>query len=214
VKAVIVDYGSGNLRSAAKALERAAPKGLRVEVSADAAALDQASHIVLPGVGAFADCKAGLEARPGMLEALERAVRDQRKPFLGICVGMQLMATAGREFGVTPGLGWIAGEVRLLEPGNDSNGRRLKVPHMGWNELQILRPHPVFEGLVTGSHAYFVHSYHLAVEDPADLLAACDYGGPVTAAVARENMVGTQFHPEKSQALGLRLLANFLLWKP
>jgi glutamine amidotransferase len=214
VKAVIVDYGSGNLRSAAKALERAAPKGLRVEVSAEATALDQASHIILPGVGAFADCKRGLEARPGMLEALERAVRREGKPFLGICVGMQLMATAGREFGVTPGLGWIAGEVRLLQPGNDRNGLALKVPHMGWNELQIRKDHPVLAGLVTGSHAYFVHSYHLAADDPADLLATCDYGRPVTAAVARENMVGTQFHPEKSQALGLRLLANFLAWKP
>lgn len=214
MKAVIVDYGSGNLRSAAKALERAAPKGVSVEVSADAAALDQASHIVLPGVGAFADCKRGLEARPGMLDALERAVRREGKPFLGICVGMQLMAARGREFGVTPGLGWIAGEVRLLEPGNDRHGMPLKVPHMGWNELQLLRPHPVFDGLVTGSHAYFVHSYHLAAEDPADLLATCDYGGPVTAAVTRANMVGTQFHPEKSQALGLKLLANFLAWKP
>jgi len=214
VKAVIVDYGSGNLRSAAKALERAAPAGVSVEVSADAAALDRASHIVLPGVGAFADCKRGLEARPGMLDALERAVRREGKPFLGICVGMQLMAARGREFGVTPGLGWIAGEVRLLEPGADRHGRPLKVPHMGWNELQLLRPHPVFDGVVTGSHAYFVHSYHLAVEDPADLLATCDYGGPVTAAVARANMVGTQFHPEKSQALGLKLLANFLAWKP
>jgi imidazole glycerol-phosphate synthase subunit HisH len=214
VKAVIVDYGSGNLRSAAKALERAAPAGFRVEVSAEAASLAEASHIVLPGVGAFADCKAGLEARPGMLDALERAVRREGKPFLGICVGMQLMAARGREFGVTPGLNWIAGEVRLLEPGADRFGRPLKVPHMGWNELQILKAHPVFAGLVTGSHAYFVHSYHLAVEDPADLLATCDYGGPVTAAVARANMVGTQFHPEKSQALGLRLLANFLAWNP
>jgi glutamine amidotransferase len=214
VKAVIVDYGSGNLRSAAKALERAAPAAVSVEVSADAASLADASHIVLPGVGAFADCKRGLEARPGMLDALERAVRREGKPFLGICVGMQLMAARGREFGVTPGLGWIAGEVRLLEPGNDRHGMKLKVPHMGWNELQLLRPHPVFDGLVTGSHAYFVHSYHLAVEDPADLLATCDYGGPVTAAVARANMVGTQFHPEKSQALGLKLLANFLAWKP
>ena len=214
MKAVIVDYGSGNLRSAAKALERAAPAGVSVEVSADAAALDRASHIVLPGVGAFADCKRGLEARPGMLDALERAVRREGKPFLGICVGMQLMAARGREFGVTPGLGWIAGEVRLLEPGADRHGRPLKVPHMGWNELQLLRPHPVFDGVVTGSHAYFVHSYHLAVEDPADLLATCDYGGPVTATVARANMVGTQFHPEKSQALGLKLLANFLAWKP
>jgi glutamine amidotransferase len=214
VKAVIVDYGSGNLRSAAKALERAAPAGVSVEVSADAAALDRASHIVLPGVGAFADCKAGLEARPGMLAALERAVRREGKPFLGICVGMQLMAARGREFGVTPGLDWIAGEVRLLEPGADHHGRQLKVPHMGWNELQLSRSHPVFDGLVTGSHFYFVHSYHLAVEDPADLFATCDYGGPVTAAVARANMVGTQFHPEKSQALGLKLLANFLAWKP
>jgi glutamine amidotransferase len=214
VKAVIVDYGSGNLRSAAKALERVAPAGVSVEVSADAAALDRASHIVLPGVGAFADCKAGLEARPGMLAALERAVRREGKPFLGICVGMQLMAARGREFGVTPGLDWIAGEVRLLEPGADHHGRQLKVPHMGWNELQLSRSHPVFDGLVTGSHFYFVHSYHLAVEDPADLLATCDYGGPVTAAVARANMVGTQFHPEKSQALGLKLLANFLAWKP
>jgi glutamine amidotransferase len=214
VKAVIVDYGSGNLRSAAKALERAAPAGIRVEVSGEPTSLAEASHIVLPGVGAFADCKAGLEARPGMLEALEQAVRREGKPFLGICVGMQLMAARGREFGVTLGLNWIAGEVRLLEPGADRLGRPLKVPHMGWNELQISRPHPVFEGLVTGSHAYFVHSYHLAIEDPADLLATCDYGSPVTAAVARANMVGTQFHPEKSQALGIRLLSNFLAWKP
>jgi glutamine amidotransferase len=214
VKAVIVDYGSGNLRSAAKALERAAPADVRIEVSGDAASLAEASHIVLPGVGAFADCKAGLEARPGMRDALERAVRQEGKPFLGICVGMQLMAARGREFGVTPGLGWIAGEVRLLEPDPDREGRPLKVPHMGWNELQLLRPHPVFEGPVTGSHAYFVHSYHLVAEEMADRLAACDYGGPVTAAVARANMVGTQFHPEKSQAVGLRLLANFLAWKP
>jgi glutamine amidotransferase len=214
VKAVIVDYGSGNLRSAAKALERAAPATVRIEVSSDATALAAASHIVLPGVGAFADCKAGLAARPGMLEALEHAVRQEGKPFLGICVGMQLMAARGREFGVTPGLGWIAGEVRLLEPAADHEGRPLKVPHMGWNELQLLRPHPVFAGLVTESHAYFVHSYQLVAQETGDLLAICDYGGPVTAAIARENMVGTQFHPEKSQALGLRLLANFLAWKP
>ena len=214
MKAVIVDYGSGNLRSAAKALERAAPAGFRIEVSGDAAALAEASHIVLPGVGAFADCKAGLEARPGMLEALERAVRREGKPFLGICVGMQLMAARGREFGVTPGLNWIAGEVRLLEPGTDPLGGQLKVPHMGWNELKLSRPHPLFEGVITGAHAYFVHSYHLAVGDAADLLATCDYGGAVTAAVARANMVGTQFHPEKSQALGIRLLSNFLAWKP
>ncbi|MFZ5791436.1 MAG: imidazole glycerol phosphate synthase subunit HisH [Pseudomonadota bacterium] len=214
MKAVVIDYGSGNLRSAAKALEHAAPPGCSVAVTGEASALAEASHIVLPGVGAFADCKAGLEARPGMIEALERAVRREGKPFLGICVGMQLMARAGREYGTTPGLGWIRGEVAVLAPGRDAQGRQLKVPHMGWNELVMARAHPVFAGIETGAHAYFVHSYHMKLENPTDLLAACDYGGPVTAAIARANMVGTQFHPEKSQAVGLRLLANFLAWRP
>jgi glutamine amidotransferase len=217
MRVAIIDYGSGNLRSAVNAFERAAGEAgvdAEIELTDRADRVAGADRIVLPGVGAYADCRRGLNAVPGMVEALEETVRGKGRPFLGICVGMQLMAARGREFGVTPGLDWIAGEVRLLEPGADHHGRQLKVPHMGWNELQLSRSHPVFDGLVTGSHFYFVHSYHLAVEDPADLLATCDYGGPVTAAVARANMVGTQFHPEKSQALGLKLLANFLAWKP
>jgi len=214
MKAVIIDYGSGNLRSAAKAFERAAREtGLdgEVVVTADAAALATASHIVLPGVGAFADCRAGLDAVPGMVAALEAEVRGSRKPFLGICVGMQLMAERGLEFGVHPGLGWIAGDVVALTPDDPV----LKIPHMGWNDLAITAAdHPVLAGLATGDHAYFVHSYQLAASDPGDVLATVDYGGPVTAIVGRDNMVGTQFHPEKSQRAGLRLIANFLHWQP
>jgi len=214
MKAVIIDYGSGNLRSAAKAFERAAREtGLdgEVVVTADAAALATASHIVLPGVGAFADCRAGLDAVPGMAAALEAEVRGSRKPFLGICVGMQLMAERGLEFGVHPGLGWIAGDVVALTPDDPV----LKIPHMGWNDLAITTAdHPVLAGLATGDHAYFVHSYQLAASDPGDVLATVDYGGPVTAIVGRDNMVGTQFHPEKSQRAGLRLIANFLHWQP
>ncbi len=211
---VIIDYGSGNLRSAAKAFEHAvaaAGLDLTVDVTARADDVDRASHVVLPGVGAFADCKQGLEALPGMVDALERAVVQQARPFLGICVGMQLLATTGREHGEHAGLGWIPGEVVALEPADPS----LKIPHMGWNELSVKGPgHPVFEGIAAGSHAYFVHSYGFACADPAHVLATVEYGGAVTAVVGRDNMVGTQFHPEKSQATGLRLITNFLTWRP
>ncbi len=207
---VIVDYGSGNLRSAAKAFERAAAGG-RVVVSGDAAAVRAADRVVLPGVGAFADCKAGLAARPGLVEALEDVVIRRRRPFLGICVGMQLMAARGLEHGVHAGLGWIAGEVVRLAPADPA----LKVPHMGWNELSLARSaHPLLENIGSGEHMYFVHSYHLRCEDDAAMLATTDYGGPVTAAVARDNLAGVQFHPEKSQAAGLHLIANFLRWNP
>ncbi|WP_430437566.1 imidazole glycerol phosphate synthase subunit HisH [Oceanibaculum nanhaiense] len=213
-RAVIIDYGSGNLRSAAKAFERSArDNGIDAEVivSAEAAALATASHIVLPGVGAFADCKRGLTAVPGMIEALEAQVIQGGKPFLGICVGMQLMADRGLEFETSQGLGWIPGDVVALTPSN----KTLKVPHMGWNELEMKgADHPVLAGIRSGDHAYFVHSYHLAASDPAQLLATVDYGGPVTAIVGRDNLVGTQFHPEKSQEAGLRLIANFLGWRP
>ena len=209
----IIDYGSGNLRSAAKALERAAMEtGLNtpVLVTADPEAVAQAERIVLPGVGAFADCRRGLEALPGMIEALEATAIAAGRPFLGICVGMQLMATTGREHGDCPGFGWIPGEVVAIEPDDPA----LKVPHMGWNELILEAPHPLLDGLEAGAHAYFVHSYHLAAAEPAQVLAHVDYGGPITAIVGRDNLVGTQFHPEKSQATGLRLLANFLRWTP
>jgi len=205
VTTVVIDYGSGNLRSAAKALAAA---GADVKFSAEAADLASAEHIVLPGVGAFADCRAGLARLPGMIEMLEKVVHRAGRPFLGICVGMQLMADAGLEHGRHPGLGWIAGEVVHLAP------RPVKIPHMGWNELTLARAHPLFAGIADGAHGYFVHSYHLRLADPADLLASCDYAGPLTAAVARDNMAGVQFHPEKSQATGLRLLANFLAWRP
>ncbi|MFB3135709.1 MAG: imidazole glycerol phosphate synthase subunit HisH [Rhodospirillales bacterium] len=211
---VIIDYGSGNLRSAAKAFEHAvaaAGLDLTVDITARADDVGRASHVVLPGVGAFADCKQGLEALPGMVDALERAVVRQARPFLGICVGMQLLATTGREHGEHAGLGWIPGEVVALEPADPS----LKIPHMGWNELCLKGPsHPVFEGIAAGSHAYFVHSYGYACADPAHVLATVEYGGAVTAVVGRDNMVGTQFHPEKSQATGLRLITNFLTWRP
>ncbi len=209
----IVDYGSGNLRSAAKAFERAAREGghdCRVEVTARAAALADASHIVLPGVGAFADCMRGLARLPGMVEALEAAVLERGRPFLGICVGMQLMATRGLEHGAHDGLGWVDGEVRVLAPANP----RLKVPHMGWNELEPHAAHPVLAGLAPGTHAYFVHGYGFDCADPGHILATADYGGPLTAAIARDNLIGTQFHPEKSQAAGLRLIENFLAWRP
>ena len=209
---VIVDYGSGNLRSAAKAFERAAADaglGETVIVSADAKALAGADRIVLPGVGAFGDCKRGLEALPGMIDALAEQVLRKQKPFFGICVGMQLMAEIGREHGEHQGLGWIKGVVEAIKPADPS----LKVPHMGWNELQFTRSHPLFAGLANRD-AYFVHSYHLKPSDPADVLATVDYGGPIVAAVGRENIVGTQFHPEKSQANGLAIIANFLRWKP
>lgn len=213
---VVVDYGSGNLRSAAKALERAArERGLdgAVAVSGEAEAVARAERVVLPGVGAFADCRAGLAALPGMLDALQEAVVARGRPFLGICVGMQLMAERGLEYGVHPGLGWIAGEVEALRPRDAA----LKIPHMGWNELapsDAGATHPVLAGLTAGTHAYFVHSYHLRLAEPAQLLATADYGGPLAAVVGRDNLVGTQFHPEKSQAAGLRLLGNFLAWRP
>lgn len=208
----IIDYGSGNLHSAAKAFEAAARGGhLRVNVTNKANDLAGASHIVLPGVGAFADCKRGLEALPGMIEALNREVIDGGKPFFGICVGMQLMAERGLEDGVHDGLGWIAGEVKRITP----NDPKRKIPHMCWNDLRFEpNRHALFAGIGPGAHAYFVHSYYLACRHASDVLAEVEYGGPVTAVVGRDNLVGTQFHPEKSQAVGLRLIANFLAWRP
>jgi len=216
VTVAIIDYGSGNLHSAAKAFERAAREsGLSqpIAVTSDPAVVRDAERVVLPGVGAFADCRRGLDAVAGMIEALEEAVYRKGRPFLGICVGMQLMADRGREYQVTDGMGWIPGEVRRISPDDPT----LKIPHMGWNTLEARRPHPLLDGIPLGPdglHAYFVHSYHLQIEDPADLLAVSDYGGPVTAFVGRDNYAGTQFHPEKSQKLGLALIANFLRWKP
>jgi glutamine amidotransferase len=212
----IVDYGSGNLHSAHKALERAAREaglGLSVSVTSDPDAVLAADRVVLPGVGAFADCRAGLDAVPGMVAALEETVHTRGRPFLGICVGMQLMAARGLEYITSTGLGWIGGDVTLLEPADPD----LKIPHMGWNTLDMAREHALLAGIPTGAdgwHAYFVHSYHLSPADPSDVVARADYGGPVTALVARDNMAGTQFHPEKSQALGLALLTNFLRWRP
>ncbi|PKP77750.1 MAG: imidazole glycerol phosphate synthase subunit HisH [Alphaproteobacteria bacterium HGW-Alphaproteobacteria-3] len=212
MQVAIIDYGSGNLRSAAKAFERAGrDAGLVADVlvTSDPNALRAADRIVLPGVGAFGDCRAGLDAIPGMVEALEEAVRKDAKPFFGICVGMQLMAERGLEHGIHEGLGWLKGDVVKIEPSDPS----LKIPHMGWNELEVVNGHPLLANM-PATHAYFVHSYALAVSDPAVLAARTDYGGPVTAMVARDNMVGTQFHPEKSQALGLALIGNFLKWRP
>ncbi|MCW2308702.1 imidazole glycerol phosphate synthase subunit HisH [Rhodobium gokarnense] len=212
----IIDYGSGNLRSAAKAFERAAREagtGQEIVVTSDPDVVAKADRVVLPGVGAFADCKAGLFAVDGMAEALMEAVETAGTPFLGICVGMQLMAARGLEHGVTEGFGWIPGEVTRIAP----NDPTLKIPHMGWNTIRLLRDHPLMDGIDTGPdglHAYFVHSYHLKAENAADVVAVADYGGPVTAMVAKGNKVGTQFHPEKSQALGLTLIANFLKWTP
>ncbi|MGD0023626.1 MAG: imidazole glycerol phosphate synthase subunit HisH [Xanthobacteraceae bacterium] len=212
----IVDYGSGNLHSAAKAFERAAHEtGLDqpIIVTHDPAMVARADRVVLPGVGAFADCRRGLDAVEGMVAALEEAVRRKGRPFFGICVGMQLLAERGREYEVTEGLGWIPGEVDRITPSDPS----LKIPHMGWNTLNVVRPHPLLDGLTLGPqgrHAYFVHSYEFKVAERADLVAEADYGGAVTAIVARDNIVGTQFHPEKSQKLGLALIANFLKWQP
>ncbi|HEY6921442.1 MAG TPA: imidazole glycerol phosphate synthase subunit HisH [Methyloceanibacter sp.] len=212
----IIDYDSGNLHSAAKAFERAALEQgskLAVKVTADPEVALSAERIVLPGVGAFADCRQGLERVPGMIEALDEAVRKHGKPFLGICVGLQLMAERGLEHRLTPGLGWIEGEVRAIEPCDPS----LKIPHMGWNTLKMARMHALFEGIPTGErglNAYFVHSYHLVPADRRALVASSDYGGEITAFVAKDNMAGSQFHPEKSQKLGLALIANFLRWKP
>jgi glutamine amidotransferase len=216
VTVAIVDYGSGNLHSAQKAFERAARELGRdqpILVTGDPEAVRRADRIVLPGVGAFADCRRGLDAVAGMVEALEETVHRQGRPFLGICVGMQLMAARGREYQVTEGLGWIAGEVDRIAPTDPG----LKIPHMGWNTLNVLAAHPLLDDIPVGPqglHAYFVHSYHLNVEDRADLVAEADYGGPVTAIVGRDTFAGTQFHPEKSQRLGLKLIANFLKWAP
>jgi imidazole glycerol-phosphate synthase subunit HisH len=209
----LIDYGSGNLRSAEKALARAAHErgsGHEIVVTDDPAIAGSAERIVLPGVGAFADCMAGLRALPGMVESLRLAVLKRGVPFLGICVGMQLLATVGREFGDHAGLGWIPGEVVRITPSDPA----LKIPHMGWNELTFSRPQPLFEGLEPNAHAYFVHSYVIRPADPAHTLATTDYGGPFAAAVGRDNIAGTQFHPEKSQNAGLTILGNFLGWKP
>jgi len=212
----IVDYGSGNLHSAAKAFERAARDSGHAQpilVTSDPAAVARADRVVLPGVGAFADCRRGLDAVSGMVDALNEAVRVRGRPFFGICVGMQLMAARGREYQVTPGLGWIDGEVDRIAPSDPA----LKIPHMGWNTLNVTREHPLLHGLPLGPdglHAYFVHSFALNPEHRSDLIAESDYGGPLTAIVGRDTMVGTQFHPEKSQKLGLKLIANFLKWAP
>jgi imidazole glycerol-phosphate synthase subunit HisH len=216
VTVAIVDYSSGNLHSAAKAFERAAHEaGLDqpITVTQDPAVVARADRVVLPGVGAFADCRRGLDAVPGMVDALEEAVRQRGRPFFGICVGMQLMAERGLEYEVKKGLDWIAGEVDRITPSDAS----LKIPHMGWNTLNVTRPHPLLAGLElgpNGRHAYFVHSYQLKPGNRADLIAEADYGGAVTAVVGRDNIVGTQFHPEKSQKLGLELITNFLKWTP
>lgn len=215
-RVVIIDYGSGNLHSAAKAFERASRESeanAEIVVSARAEDVKAADRVVLPGVGAFADCRRGLEALPGMRAALEDAVHGKGRPFLGICVGMQLLATRGLEFETTEGLGWIAGEVRAIEPDDPA----LKIPHMGWNTLDVVTPHPLLDRIPTGAkglHAYFVHSYHFVPEDRSAVAAETNYGGPVTAVIAKGNVAGTQFHPEKSQTLGLALIANFLKWTP
>ena len=212
----IIDYGSGNLHSAAKAFERMnfeTGAGFDVKVTPDPDQVRKADRVVLPGVGAFADCRSGLLGVVGMMEALQEAVVEKGRPFLGICVGMQLMAESGLEHGKTPGFGWIGGEVRAIAPDDPE----LKIPHMGWNTLDVRGSHPLLEGIETGPdglHAYFVHSYHLAAKERGDVVAETGYGGPVTAMVARENMAGTQFHPEKSQKLGLAFIANFLKWSP
>ena len=212
----IIDYGSGNLHSAAKAFERAARENGRsapVLVTRDPEDIRKADRVVLPGVGAFADCRRGLLAIDGMVEAMTEAVERRGAPFLGICVGMQLLAQRGLEHGATPGLGWIAGEVIPIETGDSG----LKIPHMGWNNLDPTRPHALLKDIPTGErglHAYFVHSYHLRPSDPGDILATTDYGGALTAIVGRDTIVGVQFHPEKSQTMGLQLISNFLRWRP
>ena len=212
----IIDYGSGNLHSAAKAFERAARSAEepeRIVVTRDPDVVYRADRIVLPGVGAFADCRRGVDALDGMLDALTEAVRHKARPFFGICVGMQLMATRGKEHVITEGFNWVEGDVEKITPRDDS----LKIPHMGWNTLELTQEHPVLERLPLGPkgrHAYFVHSYHLNARNEGDVLARADYGGPVTAVVAKDTAVGTQFHPEKSQRFGLALISNFLKWKP
>ncbi|MDE2361642.1 MAG: imidazole glycerol phosphate synthase subunit HisH [Hyphomicrobiales bacterium] len=213
----IVDYGSGNLHSARKAFERAAREtgasASDITVTADPDIVRKADRIVLPGVGAFADCRSGLAAVEGMVEALDEAARQRARPFLGICVGMQLLATRGLEYETVEGLDWIDGDVVRVEPADPA----LKVPHMGWNTLTARRPHPLLKDLPmgeTGLHAYFVHSYHFRTKDPTAVIAEVEYGGALTAMVGRDNIAGTQFHPEKSQTLGLRLIGNFLRWRP
>ncbi|TPL45188.1 imidazole glycerol phosphate synthase subunit HisH [Mesorhizobium sp. B2-4-6] len=216
MRVAIIDYGSGNLRSATKAFERAAHEaGLAatIELTADAERVHSADRIVLPGVGAYADCAAGLHAVAGMWEAVEEAAIAKGRPFLGICVGMQLMSERGLEKTITKGLGWIAGDVKEITPSDPA----LKIPQIGWNTIELARPHPLFSGIETGAkglHAYFVHSYYLDARKADEVLATADYGGAVTAAVSRDNIAGTQFHPEKSQALGLALITNFLKWRP
>ncbi len=212
----IIDYGSGNLKSAQKAFQRAARESelnANIIVTSNPEIVHRADRIVLPGVGAFADCKAGLEAISGMGEALAERVISDAVPFFGICVGMQLMAERGLEKGIHQGFGWINGEVKTINPSDPA----LKIPHMGWNTLNFTQPHPLLDNIPDGEdglHAYFVHSYHFETANPGELLATADYGGPITAVVGRNNMVGTQFHPEKSQVLGLTLIGNFLRWKP
>ena len=213
MKAVIIDYGSGNLHSALKAFERAAGNSGQIAITSDPDEVRKAERIVLPGVGAFKDCHAGLMAVPGMRETLQEQVIARGKPFLGICVGMQLMATRGLEHDITQGLGWIAGDVKPITPADST----LKIPHMGWNTLNAKRPHALLDGIALGEnglHAYFVHSYQLEAALPEDVIATSDYAGPITAMVGYDNLAGTQFHPEKSQTLGLALIANFLRWKP
>jgi glutamine amidotransferase len=216
MRVAIIDYGSGNLRSATKAFERAAREAgiaAEIDLTADVERVRTADRIVLPGVGAYADCAAGLRAVDGMWEAVEEVSIAKARPFLGICVGMQLMSERGLEKTVTRGFGWIAGDVKEIVPSDPT----LKVPQIGWNTIHVKHSHPLFEGIRTGDdglHAYFVHSYHLDSLHEDEVLAVTDYGGPVTAAVSRDNLAGTQFHPEKSQALGLALIANFLRWKP
>jgi glutamine amidotransferase len=212
----IIDYGAGNLRSAAKAFERVAHErgeGDEIVVTADPEMVRKSDRIMLPGVGAFADCMAGLQAVSGMIEVLDEKVIKGGAPFLGVCVGMQLLASEGREKTVTKGLGWIPGAVEKISPSDPG----LKIPHMGWNTISVTRPHVLLSGIMDGPdglHAYFVHSYHLKTDDPGHLFATTDYGGALTACVGRDNIFGTQFHPEKSQALGLKLIENFLGWMP
>lgn len=216
MRVAIIDYGSGNLRSATKAFERAAREaGLdaEIELTDKADRVASADRIVLPGVGAYADCRRGLDAVPGMHDAITEVVETKGRPFFGICVGMQLMSSRGLEKTTTEGFGWIKGDVVEMTPSDSS----LKIPQIGWNTLTLNRPHPLFDGIPTGPdglHAYFVHSYHLAAEQAVDVIATTDYGGPMTAFVGRDTMVGAQFHPEKSQALGLKLISNFLTWAP
>ena len=208
MRVALVDYDSGNLHSAQKAFALMGREaGADVVVTSDPDVVARADRIVLPGDGAFPACRAALDAVPGMVEALREAVLARAVPFMGICVGMQMLADTGHEYRDTEGLAWIGGEIDAIDaPG-------LKVPHMGWNDLSVLSPHPVLDGITTGDHAYFVHSWQFRTRDPAHLLAVADYGGPVTAVVGRDNIVGTQFHPEKSQAVGLRIIENFLRWR-